>query len=181
MAQTEDKREDELAQSSEAGATVKAVTAPVETSAPRGASKKTSSAAPQEKTPAGRSEPAIAKPVEVSEAHLIEEAVAEEIDTLQKLSDKQLDAAVSVANSFTESLQQLTAEATDYSKKYFDNGAVFMKTLLGARSLSTIVEVQTSYTETAYANYLAHLVKMGDLYRSLLEAAATKTGIARPR
>ncbi len=40
MAQTEDKREDELAQSSEAGATVKAVTAPVETSAPRGASKK---------------------------------------------------------------------------------------------------------------------------------------------
>lgn len=151
------------------------------TAAPVEHSIETSRAAPRKETKAGQSEPIKAEPVEESGVGPIEDALVEEIDTLQKFSDQQFEAATSTANSFAESFQLLTAEATDYSKKTFDNGSVFLKTLLGATSLGTIIDIQTSYTETAYATYLAHLVKMGDLYRNLLEAAAQTTGATKPR
>jgi hypothetical protein len=138
-------------------------------------------APPLENSAVSSSETSGTEPVEDIMAGPIEEVLVEEIDTLQKLSDEEFEAVAATASSWAESLQRLTAEAADYSKKSFDNGSVFLKSLLGARSLSTVVDVQTSYTETAYANYLAHLVKMGDLYRNLLEAASGPASAAKPR
>jgi hypothetical protein len=138
-------------------------------------------APPVEAAPVISNDASGAENIEDIVARPIDEVVVAEIDILQELSDEEFEAVAATANSFSESLQQLTAEAADYSKKSFDNGSVFLKSLFGARSLSTIVDVQTSYTETAYANYLAHLVKMSDLYRNLLEVAARPASAAKPR
>ncbi len=164
MAQTEEDREGESGEHAVVERSAEQIAAP-----------------PAENSAVSSSETSGTDPVEDIMAGPIEEVLVEEIDTLQKLSDEEFEAVAATASSWAESLQRLTAEAADYSKKSFDNGSVFLKSLLGARSLSTVVDVQTSYTETAYANYLAHLVKMGDLYRNLLEAASGPASAAKPR
>ena len=47
----------------------------------------------------------------------------------------------------------------------------FVEKLLGAKSLDTVVQIQSEYAKTSYAAFVAHATKMGELYSDLAKAA----------
>jgi hypothetical protein len=105
--------------------------------------------------------------VETSEDH----PVVTDFENLQKLENGGVEAATSAARSFAGSFQMFADEATDYSKKSLESGSAFIEKLRAAKSLESAI--QSDYAKSAYAEFLAYLVKMSDLYCNLFKRGAT--------
>ena len=82
----------------------------------------------------------------------------------------QLDAAATEATSFVTIFQAIVAEGTDYTKKSMETCLAFVEKLLGAKSLDTVVQIQSEYAKTSYAAFVAQAFKMGELYSNLAKA-----------
>jgi Phasin protein len=107
--------------------------------------------------------------VETSEDH----PVVTDFENLQKLGNGGVKAAASAASSFAGSFQMFADEATDYSKKSLESGSAFIEKLRAAKSLESAIQIQSDYAKSAYAEFLAYLVKMSDLYCNLFKRGAT--------
>lgn len=69
--------------------------------------------------------------------------------------------------SVSKGAQAIAVEATDYSKKSFENGSVFFEKLFSAKSFENAVEIQTDYVKQSYESLVAEATKIGDLYAEL--------------
>ena len=99
--------------------------------------------------------------------------VVMDFENLQKLGNGGVEAAASAASSFAGSFQMFADEATDYSKKSLESGSAFIEKLRGAKSLESAIQIQSDYAKSAYAEFVAYLVKISDLYCSLFKRGAT--------
>ena len=95
--------------------------------------------------------------------------MTKEYDSIQDAGNGQLN-GVDFA-SFTTTLQAIFAEGADYTKKSVESRLAVVEKLLGAKSLETVIQIQTEYAKTAYAAFVAHATKMGELYSDLAKAA----------
>jgi phasin family protein len=93
------------------------------------------------------------------------------IDDMQKLGKDNVDATVKSLGALTRSLQAITVEIADYSKKVFEQSTAATEKLLGAKSLEKAIEVQTDYAKTAYESFVAEATKLGELYADLAKEA----------
>ncbi|MDB5640977.1 MAG: Phasin [Hyphomicrobiales bacterium] len=93
------------------------------------------------------------------------------MEDLQKYSKDQLESATAAASAVTKSVQQIAAEASDFSKKSLETSSAFMEKLLGAKSLDSAVQIQTDYAKSSYETLVAQATKMGELYTSLAKEA----------
>jgi hypothetical protein len=73
--------------------------------------------------------------------------------------------------SFTTTLQAIFAEGADYTKKSVETRLALVEKLLGAKSFETVMQIQTDYAKTAYADFVAQATKMGELHSNLAKAA----------
>jgi hypothetical protein len=73
--------------------------------------------------------------------------------------------------SFTTTLQTIFAEAADYTKKSVESRLALGEKLLGAKSFETVIQIQSEYAKTAYADFVAQATKMGELHSNLAKAA----------
>jgi hypothetical protein len=112
--------------------------------------------------------------VETSEDH----PVVVDFENLQKLGNGGVEAAASAARSLVGSFRMFAAEATDYSKKSLESGSDFIEKLRGAKSLESAIQIQGDYAKSAYAEFVAYLVKMSDLYCNLFKQGSTPIGKA---
>jgi hypothetical protein len=115
--------------------------------------------------------------VETTEDHLMvetseEHPVVMDFANLQKLGNDGVEAAASAASSFAESFQTFAAGANDYSQKSLESGSAFIEKLRGAKSLESAIQIQSDYAKSAYAEFLAYLVKTSDLYCNLFKRAS---------
>jgi hypothetical protein len=69
--------------------------------------------------------------------------------------------------SFTTTLQAIFTEGADYTKKSVESRLE----LLGAKSFETVIQIQTEYAKSAYADFVAQATKMGELHSNLAKAA----------
>ena len=102
-----------------------------------------------------------------------EHPVVMDFENLQKLGNGGVEAAASAASSFAGRFQMFADEATDYSKKSLESGSAFIEKLRAAKSLESAIQIQSDYAKSAYAEFLAYLVKMSDLYCNLFKRGAT--------
>lgn len=93
------------------------------------------------------------------------------LEEMQKFSKDQMDTATAAATSLTKGVQQIAAEATDYSKKSLETSSQFVEKLFGAKSLDTAIQIQSDYAKTAYESFVAQATKFGELYTSLAKDA----------
>ena len=100
-----------------------------------------------------------------------EDDVTVNIYDFQKLGTEQLASNTTAASSFLDKVQAIVAEATEYSKKSIDDRLTFVEKLLGAKSLETIIRIQSDYAKTSYEDFVAQTKKMGELYSDLTKAA----------
>ncbi len=90
---------------------------------------------------------------------------------IQHAENGQLDAVTIGLASYTTIFQAIVAEGTDYTKKSAEIRVAFVEKLVGTKSLETVFQVQSEYAKTAYAVFVAHATKMGELHSDLAKAA----------
>jgi len=100
------------------------------------------------------------------------------LEDLQKFSKDQMESATVSASAVTKSVQQIAAEATDYSKKSIEQSSAFVEKLLGAKSLDTAVQIQTDFAKASYESFVAHATKFGELYTNLAKEAFKPVEVA---
>jgi hypothetical protein len=93
-----------------------------------------------------------------------------EVSVHSKAGEAQLD-ATTAANPCAAILQAIVAEATEYSKKSIDDRLIFVEKLLGAKSLETVIRIQSDFAKTSYEGFVEQTKKMGELYSDLAKAA----------
>jgi hypothetical protein len=68
--------------------------------------------------------------------------------------------------------QAICAEGADYTKKSVETRLALVEKLLGAKSLETVIQIQSEYAnKAAYADFVAQATKMGELHSNLAKAA----------
>ncbi|HEU4356996.1 MAG TPA: phasin family protein [Xanthobacteraceae bacterium] len=93
------------------------------------------------------------------------------IDDIQKLGKDNVDATVKSLGALSKSLQAITVEIADYSKKMFEQSAAATEKLIGAKSFEKAIEVQSDYAKTSYESFVAEATKLGELYADLAREA----------
>ena len=96
--------------------------------------------------------------------------MTKEVDSIQHAGNVQLNAVTTNLPSFGTILQTIVAEGTDYTKKAMDKRTAFVEKLLGAKSLDTVIQIQSEYAKTSYTDFAAQATKMGELYSDLAKA-----------
>jgi hypothetical protein len=92
------------------------------------------------------------------------DVMTKEYDSIQPAGNGQL-------NDFTTTLQAIFAEGADYTKKSVESRLALGEKLLGAKSFDTVIQIQTEYAKTAYADFVAEATKLGELHSELAKAA----------
>jgi hypothetical protein len=93
------------------------------------------------------------------------------LNNLQHAENEHLDAVTISLASYTTIFQAIVTEGTDYTKKSVETRLALVEKLVGAKSLETVVQIQSEYAKTSYAVFVAHSTKMGELYSDLAKAA----------
>jgi hypothetical protein len=97
--------------------------------------------------------------------------VTKGVDNLQDTGNGQLNGATMDFGSFTTTLQAIFTEGADYTKKSVETRLALGEKLLGAKSFDTVIQIQTDYAKSAYADFVAQATKMGELHSNLAKAA----------
>jgi hypothetical protein len=92
---------------------------------------------------------------------LREDVVTKEFNSIQQSGNGQLDGVTMDLSSFSTVLQALFAEGADYTKKSMETRLAFVEKLVGAKSLETVIQIQSDYAKTAYAAFIAQATKIG--------------------
>lgn len=85
------------------------------------------------------------------------------IEDLQKFSKDQFEAATQSATALSNGMQQIVAEATDFSKKSFDTSTDTMQKLFGTKSLEGAIQIQMEYAKIAYESAVSEASKLGSI------------------
>jgi hypothetical protein len=85
----------------------------------------------------------------------------------QNAGNGQLDGIL----DFTTTLQAIFAEGVDYMNKSVESRLALGEKLLGAKSFETVIQIQSEYAKTSYADFVAQATKMGELHSNLAKAA----------
>jgi hypothetical protein len=88
-------------------------------------------------------------------------------DDMQKHSKDHMDSTIMAWNQASKGIQALAAETAEYSKKSFEEGCAAFEKLRGAKSLETVIEIQTAHAKTAYEGFVVQATKLGEIYMNL--------------
>lgn len=94
---------------------------------------------------------------------VIEAALTDDFEVLEELGDESLRAAQSLATTYSENLRLYAREAVNYSRSCFEARAALAGAVLTAKSFENAVQLRNCYAKSAYARFMAHLLKMNAL------------------
>jgi hypothetical protein len=101
-------------------------------------------------------------------------------EEIQMLGANPLEALAAATASTAKGLSAILDEAAEFSKKRFEARCAWGENLLRARKLEEIVELQSDFARTAYADFIAGTTKIGTLYSDLAKEAFKQAKIALP-
>lgn len=88
-----------------------------------------------------------------------------------KMNKEAMDTMLKSYSSVAKGFQTVVAEATDYSKKSYEDGAQMIEKLSGAKSLDKVFEIQTDFAKQAYEGFVAQATKMSEIYADIVKDA----------
>jgi hypothetical protein len=100
------------------------------------------------------------------------------VDSIQDAGNGHLNGVTTDFASFSTTLQAIFAEGADYTKKAVESRFACVENLLGAKSLETVIKIQSEYAKAAYAAFVAQATKMGELHSNLAKAASVELPFA---
>lgn len=97
--------------------------------------------------------------------------MVQSLDDAGKAGKEFLDSGLKNFASLSKNVQALAVEATEYSRKAFEDGAAAFEKLTAARSLEKAVEIQTDYARQAYEGFVAQTSRVNELYAEIAKDA----------
>ncbi|HRP78682.1 MAG TPA: phasin family protein [Aquamicrobium sp.] len=97
--------------------------------------------------------------------------MVQSLEDAGKAGKEFLDAGLKNFASLSKNVQALAVEATEYSRKSFEEGTAALEKLTGARSLEKAVEIQTDYARKAYEGFVAQATRVSELYAEIAKDA----------
>lgn len=89
------------------------------------------------------------------------------IDDANKKGKEAMDAMLKNYSEVTKGFQAIATEATDYSKKSFQDLASYVEALTSVKSVEAAFELQTSFVKSSYEGFVAEATKIGEMYAEL--------------
>jgi hypothetical protein len=109
--------------------------------------------------------------LDVIELNREEIKVTKDFDSIESAGNGHLNGVNVDFASFTTTLQAIFTEGADYTKKSVESRLALGEKLLGAKSFETVIQIQSEYAKSAYADFVAQATKMGELHSNLAKAA----------
>lgn len=97
--------------------------------------------------------------------------MVQSFENASKAGKEFIDSNLKNFASVSKNVQALAVEATDYSRKSFEDGAAAFEKLVAAKSLEKAVEIQTDYVRQAYEGFVAQASRVSELYAELAKDA----------
>ncbi|MCM2397600.1 phasin family protein [Rhizobium sp. S95] len=88
-------------------------------------------------------------------------------DEANKKGKEAMDALLKNYAEIGKGFQAIATEASEYSKKSFQDASTFVETLAGAKSVESAFELQTTFLKSSYESFVAEATKMGEMYADL--------------
>ena len=88
-----------------------------------------------------------------------------------KFGKEAMDNGLKSFATMSKNMQAIAVEATEYSKKAFENGSVAVEKMFAAKSPEKALEVQADYLKQAYEGFVAQASKLGELYAEMAKDA----------
>jgi hypothetical protein len=85
-------------------------------------------------------------------------------DSTSKMSKEAMDSMLTTMSAMTKGFQQITAEATDYSKKSYEDSAAPLKSWFRPRASTRPSKFRPTTPRTSYETFVAQATKMSELY-----------------
>ncbi|MBO3760151.1 phasin family protein [Ciceribacter sp. L1K23] len=92
-------------------------------------------------------------------------------DEANRKGKEAMDNALKGYSDVARGFQAIATEATEYSKKSFQDMAAHMEALTSVKSVEQAMELQTSYLKSSYESFVAEATKMGEMYADLAKTA----------
>jgi hypothetical protein len=91
----------------------------------------------------------------------------EVVESVQKFGKERIDAIAASASTWGKGVHQIAKETADYSKKSLEASQNAAEKLASAKSLENVIEVQTEFAKSSYADFIGQATKISALYRTL--------------
>lgn len=92
-------------------------------------------------------------------------------DEANKKGKEAMDTAMKGYSEVAKGFQAIANEASEFSKKSFQDMASHMEALTSVKSMEQVMELQTSYLKNSYESFVAEATKMGEMYADLAKSA----------
>ena len=92
-------------------------------------------------------------------------------DDFQKMGKDNYEAVLRSYSEMNKGFQAIAARATDYSKKAFEDATRAFEQLVGAKSIESVIEIQSQYAKKAYDTWVAEASKLGEMYAAVARDA----------
>ena len=84
------------------------------------------------------------------------------------------DAMENMLKSYSDlakGFQAMATEATEYSKKSYEDNASVMEQIFSANSVEKALEIQSEYAKSSYEGFVSQATKMGEMYSNVTQSA----------
>lgn len=85
------------------------------------------------------------------------------VEDFQKFSRDQFDAATRSATALSNGLQQIVAEASEFSKASIETNTEVMHKLFGNKSIEGAIQIQMDYAKSAYQSAVNGAGRIGGI------------------
>src|SRR6516225_2766983 len=92
-------------------------------------------------------------------------------DDFQRMGKDNFDAVVRSYGELNKGFQAFAARMTDYSKQTFEDATRAFEQLVAAKSLESVIEIQSQYAKKAYDTWVAEASKLGEMYAAVARDA----------
>jgi Uncharacterized conserved protein len=88
-------------------------------------------------------------------------------DEANKKGKEAMDNALKSYSEVARSFQAIANEASEYSKKSFQDLVAHVEALTSVKSIEQVVELQSSYLKASYEGFVSEATKMSEMYADL--------------
>jgi len=99
------------------------------------------------------------------------EPIQKATDDFQKMGKDNYDAVLRSYGELNKGLQAIGARMTQYSKQAFEDATRAFEQVVGAKSLESVIEIQSQHAKKAYDNWVAEASKIVEMYASVARDA----------
>ncbi|MBB4005927.1 phasin family protein [Allorhizobium taibaishanense] len=92
-------------------------------------------------------------------------------EDVNKKSKEAVDTMVKNYSEVAKGFQAIAAETQEYQKKSFQEVTGLVEQLTAARSIETVLELQTKYAKSSFESFMAEATKIGEMYVELAKTA----------